>query len=110
MSARQYAVALAATIALAVGMGVAYAAVFQLVPTYVPEAVGGVSGLVGGLSAFGGFVVPPLLGVFVDLYGTDGYATGFAVFVALALASVALAKRLYRQRPTTGTDATPAGD
>ncbi|MBX0286651.1 MFS transporter [Halomicroarcula sp. F28] len=107
---RQYTVALGATVAIAVGMGVANAAVFQLVPAYVPEAVGGASGLVGGLGAFGGFVVPPVLGVFVDVYGTSGYATGFAVFVALAVVSVALSERLYRRQPTTGPDAVPADD
>ncbi|WP_459191729.1 MFS transporter [Halosimplex sp. J119] len=107
---RTYGVAVGATLLLAVGVGVANAAVFQLVPAYVPEAVGGASGLVGGLGAFGGFVVPPVLGVFVDVYGPSGYATGFVVFVALALGSVALAERLYRLRPSVAPDATPAGD
>ncbi|WP_123537843.1 MFS transporter [Halosimplex salinum] len=107
---RVYTVVLGATVLLAVGVGVANAAVFQLVPTYVPEAVGGASGLVGGLGAFGGFVVPPVLGVFVDVHGTSGYATGFVVFVALALLSVALADRLYRVRPTVAPDSAPAGD
>jgi len=107
---RGYVVAVAATLLLATGVGVANAAVFQLVPAYVPEAVGGASGLVGGLGAFGGFVVPPVLGLFVDVYGDAGYATGFVVFVALALGSVALAERLYRIRPTVAADAAAAGD
>ncbi|MFC7139745.1 nitrate/nitrite transporter [Halosimplex aquaticum] len=107
---RGYTVALASTLLLAAGVGVANAAVFQLVPAYVPEAVGGASGLVGGLGAFGGFVIPPALGVFVDLHGPSGYATGFVVFVALALGSVALAERLYRVRPTVAPDTAPAGD
>jgi nitrate/nitrite transporter NarK len=64
-----------ASILLGVGIGVANAAVFGLVPTYVPEAVGGASGLVGGLGAFGGFAIPPILGLFVDLQGPAGYAT-----------------------------------
>lgn len=105
---RQYNIALGATVLMAVGMGVANAAVFQLVPTYVPEAVGGASGLVGGLGAFGGFAVPPVLGLFVDVYGTAGYASGFAVFIALGLGAIALSERLYRSRPTTATDAVPA--
>ncbi|TYL39533.1 MFS transporter [Natronococcus pandeyae] len=96
---REFVPALAATVLLGAGMGVANAAVFQLVPTYVPEAVGGASGLVGGLGAFGGFVVPPVLGVFVDLHGTAGYATGFVVFLVLALASVGLSSALYRTQP-----------
>lgn len=105
---REYNIALGATVLMAVGMGVANAAVFQLVPAYVPEAVGGASGLVGGLGAFGGFVVPPLLGVFVDVYGSAGYAIGFAVFVVLAFVAVALSERLYRTRSTTDADAVPA--
>ena len=105
---RQYNIALGATVLVAVGMGVANAAVFQLVPKYVPEAVGGASGLVGGLGAFGGFVVPPVLGVFVDVYGSAGYATGFSVFVALAFVSVGLSERLYQHQPTTAAEPVPA--
>ncbi|MFC4439756.1 MULTISPECIES: MFS transporter [Natrialbaceae] len=110
---REFALALGATVLLSAGMGVANAAVFQLVPTYVPEAVGGASGLVGGLGAFGGFVVPPILGVFVDLYGTAGYATGFVVFLALALVSVGLSSGLYRTQPApepVGTEPSLADD
>jgi NNP family nitrate/nitrite transporter-like MFS transporter len=104
---RGYRAALAATVLMAAGVGVANAAVFGLVPAYVPEAVGGASGLVGGLGAFGGFVVPPVLGVFVELQGETGYATEFVVFLALALVSVALAVGLYRERPATASSATP---
>jgi NNP family nitrate/nitrite transporter-like MFS transporter len=96
--------AIASTFLLAVGMGVANAAVFQLVPKYVPEAVGGASGLVGGLGAFGGFVVPPLLGLFVDFQGVDGYATGFVIYLVLGVGGMILASRLYRtarQQPGT---------
>ncbi len=82
---------------LATGIGVANAAVFQLLPHYVPEAVGGASGLVGGLGAFGGFVVPPLLGLFVDIYGVSGYATGFVVYLGLGVIGGALAGTLYRR-------------
>ncbi|WP_255169439.1 MFS transporter [Natrononativus amylolyticus] len=80
---------------LATGIGVANAATFQLLPQYVPDAVGGASGLVGGLGAFGGFVVPPLLGFFVDVYGTAGYATGFVVYLALGAIGIALSSALY---------------
>lgn len=95
---RDVAVALLATMVLGGGMGVANAAVFQLVPTYVPKAVGGASGLVGGLGAFGGFVVPPILGGFVDVYGVSGYATGFVVYVGLSIAAIVLSGLLYRGR------------
>ncbi|MDP4979961.1 MAG: MFS transporter, partial [Desulfobacterales bacterium] len=57
--------AITGEVILALGMGFANAAVFKLVPKYSPAAVGGAAGIVGGLGAFGGFVIPPLMGLFV---------------------------------------------
>ncbi len=88
---RSFGPSLAGEILMAVGMGAANAAVFKLVARYVPEAVGGASGWVGGLGAFGGFVVPPILGVFVDSFGKPGYSGGFIVYVALAIISIVVA-------------------
>jgi len=82
---------------IGIGMGVANAAVFKLVAKYVPEAVGGASGWVGGLGAFGGFVVPPILGMFVDIYGKTGYATGFVVYLLLAVACLVTALALKKK-------------
>ncbi len=87
---------------MALGMGVANAAVFKLVPQYVPEAVGGAAGWVGGLGAFGGFAIPPIMGAFVSAHGQAGYARGFVVFIILALVSLALAYAL-KQAPATRT-------
>ncbi len=81
-------VSLVGEIIIGAGMGVANAAVFKLVPKYVPKATGGAAGWVGGLGAFGGFLVPPILGIFVDKYGDAGYAKGFIVYVILALISI----------------------
>jgi len=80
--------ALIGEIIIGAGMGIANAAVFKLVPKYVPKAPGGASGWVGGLGAFGGFAVPPILGTFVDLQGTEGYSNGFIVYVVLALMAI----------------------
>lgn len=80
--------AIAFTILLAIAMGFNNAAVFKLVPFYVPQAVGGASGWVGGFGAFGGFVIPPVMGVVVSLMGTRGYLTGFGVFALLAVISI----------------------
>ncbi len=80
------------------GMGVANAAVFKLVPHYVPDAVGGTAGWVGGLGALGGFVVPPLMGRIAQSMGTIGYARGYAVYVVLALISLAFTALLYATR------------
>ncbi|MDZ5813362.1 MFS transporter, partial [Halorubrum sp. AD140] len=87
--------AVAAMLCLAVGIGVANAAVTQLVPLYVPEAVGGASGIIGGIGAFGGFVIPPILRLFVDYYGVSGYATGFTVISALGVFGVILSIVIY---------------
>jgi len=88
----------AAEIIMAVGMGVANAAVFQLVAQEVPEAVGGAAGWVGGLGAFGGFAIPPIMGTIVQLQGIEGYANGFVVFICLAMASLLLVGVLKRKR------------
>ncbi|WP_222915852.1 MFS transporter [Natrinema sp. SYSU A 869] len=104
MTARTVPVAIGATVLLGIGIGVANAAVFGLVPTYVPEAVGGASGLVGGLGAFGGFVIPPVLGLFVDLQGNAGYANGYVVFLVLAIVSIGLSGGLYRTRVEPAPD------
>ncbi|MDF9747243.1 MFS transporter [Natrinema salsiterrestre] len=109
--ARTVPLAIGATVLLGIGIGVANAAVFGLVPKYVPEAVGGASGLVGGLGAFGGFVIPPVLGLFVDLQGTAGYANGFVVVLVLAVASIGLSGGLYRTRVEPAPDGpVPADD
>ena len=73
-----------------IGMGVNNAAVFRLVPNYIPHAVGGAAGWVGGLGALGGFAVPPILGHFVGAMGPVGYARGFVVYVGLAVIALVL--------------------
>lgn len=92
---------------LAVGMGFANAGVFKLVPKYSPAAVGGAAGIVGGLGAFGGFVIPPIMGLFVKFNGTAGYAHGFGVFLGLALVSIALFFVLNRFAPPGAVKASP---
>jgi len=77
--------AIGAMIILAIGMGMVNAGVFKMVPGAVPEAVGGAAGWVGGLGALGGFIIPPLMGFFVDAYSILGYSLGFILFVILSL-------------------------
>jgi NNP family nitrate/nitrite transporter-like MFS transporter len=88
--------AVAGEVLLALGMGFANAAVFKLVPKYTPETVGGSAGIVGGLGAFGGFVIPPVMGLLVKVSGSEGYSLGFTVFLALALVSLGLFAILNR--------------
>lgn len=93
-----YGLSVFAEILMALGMGVGNAAVFKLVPQEVPDAVGGAAGWVGGLGAFGGFVIPPLMGTFVRDGNGAGYAQGFLVYVALAAISFSMAYVLRRSR------------
>jgi NNP family nitrate/nitrite transporter-like MFS transporter len=92
-----FAVSLVATLAVAAGMGLQNAIVFKLLPRYIPDAIGGASGWIGGLGALGGFVIPPVIGVVTGMVGgTAGYARGFlpfAVLVVLALPVVGVLSR-----------------
>lgn len=96
MASQSMAMAVTGKLLLALGMGFANAAVFKLVPKYTPEAVGGAAGIVGGLGALGGFVIPPVLGFFVKLSGNKGYSLGFSVFLVLSLLSLVLFAILNR--------------
>ncbi|MFA7657262.1 MFS transporter [Acidithiobacillus thiooxidans] len=80
------------------GMGVNNAAVFKLVPHYVPDAVGGTAGWVGGLGCLGGFAIPPILGDIVALVGINGYALGFGIYIMLSILCLLLVWLLYRTR------------
>jgi MFS transporter, NNP family, nitrate/nitrite transporter len=88
--------AIAGELLIALGMGVANAGVFKMVPKYVPEAVGGAAGLVGGLGALGGFILPPFLGAVVDALGVGGYAGGFFAYVVLAAAALGVSAYFWR--------------
>jgi NNP family nitrate/nitrite transporter-like MFS transporter len=90
-SSHQFELSVPGEILLAVGMGVCNAAVFKIVPQAVPQAVGGAAGWVGGLGAFGGFVLPPVMAFAVHNLGTTGYAIGFVTFVFLSLFSLSMA-------------------
>lgn len=80
--------AIIAIILLAIGMGVANAAVFKIVPNAVPEAMGGASGWIGGLGALGGFLIPPVMASFLNRSGFAGYSQGFSVFIVLIIVAI----------------------
>lgn len=92
---------------MAIGMGICNAAVFKLVPQTVPEAVGGAAGWVGGLGAFGGFVIPPIMGFAVRKHGMEGYPLGFVIFIVLALLSLSLAWTLKYLPPKSAAESKP---
>ena len=94
---QDFILSLIAAITLAIGMGASNAAVFKLVPQEIPDAVGGAAGWVGGLGAFGGFVIPPLMATIVRQQGEMGYAHGFIIFGILSLVSLLIAVILKQQ-------------
>lgn len=91
IGSRDYQLAIPGEILLAFGMGICNAAVFKMVPQAVPKAVGGAAGWVGGLGAFGGFAIPPMLAFAVRDLGRNGYSIGFVVYLFLALLSLFMA-------------------
>jgi NNP family nitrate/nitrite transporter-like MFS transporter len=106
----QFELAVPGTLLLAVGMGICNAAVFKIVPQAVPQAVGGAAGWVGGLGAFGGFVIPPAMAFAVRDLGQSGYPIGFVVFVFLALFSLTMAwiLKYTGETPAAATSPTAA--
>ena len=105
-SALTFELAVPGVLLLAIGMGICNAAVFKIVPQIVPQAVGGAVGWVGGLGAFGGFAIPPMMAFAVRDLGRSGYSTGFIVFVFLALLSLALTWILKYARAGVAPSAT----
>jgi NNP family nitrate/nitrite transporter-like MFS transporter len=90
-------VSLVATLAVGAGMGLQNSIVFKLLPRYVPDAIGGASGWIGGLGALGGFVIPPVMGLVTGLVGGDtGYARGFLPFAALIVLALPVVTALNR--------------
>lgn len=88
-------IAIVGVIILAVGMGIANAGVFKIVPNAVPHAVGGATGWIGGLGALGGFIIPIIMASFVS--GTEGYSTGFSVFIVLMIISIIIVAVLRKR-------------
>jgi len=83
-------VAFGGMLLVSTGMGAINAGVFKLVPKVAPDSVGGAAGWVGGFGAFGGFVIPPVMGAFVDSFGVNGYAWGYVTFAVLAVMSLVI--------------------
>ncbi len=70
---------------------------FKLLPRYVPDAIGGASGWIGGLGALGGFVIPPIMGLVTGIVGgTEAFARGFLPFAVLILIALPVVAYLNR--------------
>ncbi|MBI1759362.1 MAG: NarK/NasA family nitrate transporter [Actinobacteria bacterium] len=92
-----FTISLLATLAVGLGMGLQNAIVFKLLPGYVPDAVGGASGWIGGLGALGGFVIPPVMGLVAGAVGgAAGYARGFVAFAVLLVVAFPAVEWLRR--------------
>jgi MFS transporter, NNP family, nitrate/nitrite transporter len=90
-------ISMMATLAVGAGMGLQNAIVFKLLPRYVPDAIGGASGWIGGLGALGGFVIPPIMGLVTGIIGgATGYARGFLPFAVLILLALPVVAYLNR--------------
>jgi NNP family nitrate/nitrite transporter-like MFS transporter len=100
------ALAFVGTMIVSTGMGVNNAAVFKKVPEEVPEAVSGASGWIGGLGAFGGFLIPPASGSVVSAMGRIGYARAFVIYVVLAVIGLLVVYTMSRS--DSGVNKTPA--
>ncbi len=88
--------ALVGMVLMGVSMGAMNAAVFKLVPKYASRSIGGAAGWIGGIAAFGGFMIPPIMGAVAAAMGHAGYAAGFTLFVGLAVASAVIAVALQK--------------
>jgi NNP family nitrate/nitrite transporter-like MFS transporter len=106
-TSHQFELSLPGEFLLAFGMGICNAAVFKIVPQAVPQAVGGAAGWVGGLGAFGGFVIPPVMAFAVHDLGNAGYAIGFVTFIFLSLFSLSMMWVLKYTREDVVHPATP---
>lgn len=103
MLSRSFAFSLIFTIVLAFAMGINNTAVFKMLPNYVPKAVGGASGWIGGIGAFGGFAFPPIMGMVVSHMGKEGYAWGFGLFLILAVICLFILMLFMKPVPKTPT-------
>ncbi len=100
ISSSVFGVSVGGEIIMAIGMGIANAAVYKLVPKYSISSVGGASGWVGGLGSAGGLLIPPTMAAFVSAYGNPGYATGFLVFTIIGIVAILFAIILIKKQGT----------
>lgn len=91
---------------MATFLGLGTGATFKLVPSWFPDRVGAVTGVVGASGGLGGFF-PPLVMAFVQS-ATGGYTLGFVLLgVTAGLALLAL---VALERPATRARAAPVAD
>jgi NNP family nitrate/nitrite transporter-like MFS transporter len=88
-----------ACLSLAVAFGLGTGAVFKLVASWFPGEVGTVTGVVGAAGGLGGFFPPLVMGIVKS--ATGGYAIGFVLLAAVAVACFAVLAGV-REAPVPG--------
>lgn len=94
------------TVFLGFVMSLGKAAVFKHIPTYYPEHVGSVGGLVGMIGGLGGFFLPIAFGYLLDVTGiwtAPFMLLFFLVAVSLIWMHVAIVKMTARADPFLGS-------
>ncbi len=74
--------------------GIGKAGVYKFIPDYFPNNVGAVGGMVGLIGALGGFVLPPLFGLFLDLTGV--WSSTWAILAVIAVICLIWMQRVVR--------------
>lgn len=87
-------------------MSLGKAAVYKHIPTYYPDNVGAVGGLVGMIGGIGGFILPLLFGWLKDATGM--WSSCFLALLVLVLVSLGLMHLAVRRMATRQTARLPA--
>jgi signal transduction histidine kinase/MFS family permease len=74
--------------------GIGKAGVYKFIPDYFPNNVGAVGGMVGLIGAMGGFVLPPVFGLLLDLTGV--WSSTWTILAAIAIICLIWMQRIVR--------------
>jgi MFS transporter, NNP family, nitrate/nitrite transporter len=74
--------------------GIGKAGVFKFIPDYFPNNVGAVGGMVGLIGAMGGFVLPPLFGLLLDITGV--WSSTWIILAVISIACLVWMQRVVR--------------
>jgi NNP family nitrate/nitrite transporter-like MFS transporter len=74
--------------------GIGKAGVFKFIPDYFPNNVGAVGGMVGLIGAMGGFVLPPVFGLLLDITGV--WSSTWTILAVIAIVCLIWMQRVVR--------------
>ena len=75
--------------------GIGKAGVYKFIPDYFPNNVGAVGGMVGLIGAMGGFILPPIFGLLLDLTGL--WSSTWAILAVISVACLIWMQRVVRR-------------